>query len=250
MYAQQSAAPMELNKFTAGFAFPVLSMGEDRQKNHILPGEHLQGKIVNVQHVTFPVKGDEKPKRSTVVSLQVSFAKINTGLLGGTFCIIIGNLSREAFITAQLGINDYFGITYEGRFPTKNNPMYKFHKYDIEGQKTAESQVVGDNEPLQQQQQQQQQQQAPQPGVQQTSGYSAPAHTGVQAPAAPQAPTAPQPPAQGNAPVPPQAPTPPAPPTAPNVPQAPTAPGTMAGVNQQQQQAQAPQMPMPNMPQF
>ena len=130
--------PMQLTQHQAGFKFPKLNMGDGTKPNHhILPGEHIQGKLVDVEHTTFPARGNQMAVRATIVSIHVSYAKINTALVGGTFCFIIQKQMRDAFLTAKYGINDWFGVQYDGRVPTKNNPMYSFHKYTIEGMKTC-----------------------------------------------------------------------------------------------------------------
>jgi len=233
---QQSNAPMQLNQHSASYKYPKLRMGEDTSKCHILPGEHLQGKIVDVEHITFPAQANKAAERSTVVSFIVDYAQINKALITGqAYCVVIGKKMREAFLTAQYGINDHFGILYQGRLPVKSNPMYSYHAYTIEGLKTSESQVVPDVEPL--------------------AAAPAPAATGAPMPNAPApAPQAPQTPAPAQAPAPqmpatqaPQAPAAaapltPAPQGQPVVPQTSAAPQVPAG--QQHNPA------VPNMPQF
>ena len=227
--------PMQMQQHSAGFKYPQLKMGNDN-KAHIFPNEHLQGKIVEVEHVTFPAKANMPAQRSTIVSLTVSYAAINTGLVNGTFCVILNNQMRDAFLTAQYGVNDFFGLKYEGM--AKSQRGFSFHKYTIEGVRTEQSQFIPDNQPL--------------------------AQNAPVAPAAPAGPpTVPTPPTPGPAPAPaapahhpvaPVAPAPapapppaapvapaPAPAPAPHIPQAPAAaPAAPA----------APPVPNPPMPTF
>ena len=251
--------PMQLTQHQAGFKYPKLNMGDGtKPHHHIRPGEHFQGKIVDIDHTTFPARGNQVAKRATIVSVQVTYARINTALVGGTFCFIIEKQMREAFLTARYGKNDFFGVQYEGLFPTKNNPAHSYHKYIIEGQKTPESQEVPDDQPAPQQQAQAPGiPQAPAPGTPQVPGLpQAPvvpaAPMAPQAPAMPQAPAPQAPPVPGGYPAAPAAPVPPAhgTPAMPAVPQAPVAP-------QAPMAPQAPAAPMapqapatPNMPTF
>lgn len=227
--------PMQLTQHEGGYKYPPLKMGQDPAKHHIFPGEHLQGKIVDVQHTTFPARGNMGPQKAIVIGLQVNYAASFTGLVGGTFCITITNMMRDAFITAQYGINDFFGLKYEGRAPSKANPGQSYHKYTIEGQKTAESQFVAP--PAEAMGQNAAPATAPlppaAPGVPQAPATpqvpgAAPAAAAPQAPATPQVPGAPPVPgiaqSPGGYPAQPQAPATPQVPGVPAAPAAPAAP--------------------------